>query len=101
MNLRTYLDQERGRAAELARALKMPPVLLSQWSSGARRVPAERCPAIERETGGVVRCEDLRPDVDWAYLRGTNCPADQRDPARDIPHVMPAKRASNGHKEAA
>lgn len=27
---------------------------------------------IERESGGKVRCEDLRPDVDWAYLRGTS-----------------------------
>lgn len=26
---------------------------------------------IERESGGAVRCETLRPDVDWAYLRGT------------------------------
>jgi DNA-binding transcriptional regulator YdaS (Cro superfamily) len=32
------------------------------------RVPAEHCPAIERETG--VRCEDLRPDVPWGVLRG-------------------------------
>lgn len=23
---------------------------------------------LERESGGKVRCEDLRPDVDWAYL---------------------------------
>lgn len=29
--------------------------------------------SIERESLGVVRCEDLRPDVDWAYLRGTDC----------------------------
>lgn len=29
--------------------------------------------SIERESQGVVRCEDLRPDVDWAYLRGTDC----------------------------
>lgn len=35
-----------------------------------KRVPAEHCPAIERATGGAVRCEDLRPDVDWAVLRG-------------------------------
>ena len=27
--------------------------------------------AIERESGGKVTCEELRPDVDWAYLRGT------------------------------
>lgn len=29
------------------------------------------CIAIERESARAVRCEDLRPDVDWAYLRGT------------------------------
>jgi len=28
---------------------------------------------IERESGGTVRCETLRPDVDWGYLRGTSC----------------------------
>lgn len=28
---------------------------------------------IEKASNGVVRCEDLRPDVDWAYLRGTYC----------------------------
>lgn len=37
------------------------------------RVPAEYCPAIEKATAGAVRCEDLRPDVDWAYLRQTDC----------------------------
>ena len=26
---------------------------------------------IERESKGLVRCEDLRPDVDWAYLRNS------------------------------
>lgn len=29
------------------------------------------CISIERESGGLVRCESLRPDVDWAYLRST------------------------------
>lgn len=27
------------------------------------------CIAIERESGGAVRCEQLRSDVDWKYLR--------------------------------
>jgi DNA-binding transcriptional regulator YdaS (Cro superfamily) len=35
------------------------------------RVPAEHCPAIERETG--VRCEALRPDVPWGVLRQCSC----------------------------
>jgi DNA-binding transcriptional regulator YdaS (Cro superfamily) len=29
------------------------------------------CINIERETQRQVRCEDLRADIDWAYLRGT------------------------------
>ncbi len=33
--------------------------------------PAERCPDIERATNGAVRCEDLRPDVDWSVLRNS------------------------------
>lgn len=37
-----------------------------------QNVPAEHCPAIERETrrrGQVVSCEELRPDVPWCVLR--------------------------------
>lgn len=29
------------------------------------------CINIERESGGVILCEFLRDDVDWAYLRKT------------------------------
>lgn len=42
---------------------------VSQWKQPDRQVPSEYCPTIERLTDGDVRCEDLRPDVDWAYLR--------------------------------
>lgn len=57
---------------ELARQLGVTPGAVTQWITEG--VPAERCPAIEKATKGAVRCEDLRPDVDWAYLRATNCP---------------------------
>lgn len=36
---------------------------------------------IQRESGGTVRCEDLRPDIDWAYLRSTDAPAPGREAA--------------------
>ena len=72
MQLREYIDAQRGRAAELARVLRITPTLIAQWSS-TRQVPAERCPSIEKATSGAVRCEELRPDVDWAYLRATDC----------------------------
>lgn len=68
MNLKKYL-RRRGAAAQLAKALGVSPVLVSQWRAGTRQVPANRCPDIERETKGLVCCEDLRPDVDWNYVR--------------------------------
>lgn len=68
MKLRAYLLPV-GLASGLARDIGVSPVLISQWSNGVRQVPAERCPDIERATCGVVRCEDLRPDIDWAVLR--------------------------------
>jgi len=71
MNLKNYTTKERGRAASLGRELGIPSVLISQWANGTRQVPAERCPEIEKATAGIVTCEDLRPDVDWKYLRGT------------------------------
>lgn len=58
-----------GGRASLARELNVKPSALGNWKS--RGVPAERCPTIERLTSGAVRCETLRPDVEWAYLRGT------------------------------
>ncbi|MGV3727754.1 Cro/CI family transcriptional regulator [Hydrogenophaga sp.] len=75
MNLPDYFTSEPGAQARLAKALDVPAPLLSQWKTGERRVPAERCPLIERATGGKVRCEDLRPDVAWDVLRLQTEPA--------------------------
>ena len=75
MDLRTYFDQTGTRQADLARQLGVVTVVVNQWTSGVRQVPAERCPAIERATNGQVRCEDLRPDVDWSVLRNCDCKA--------------------------
>jgi len=60
-----------GGAYELASALGVTGPLVYQWLSGHRRVSAERAIQIEALTAGLVRCEDLRPDVDWSVLR---CP---------------------------
>ena len=58
-----------GSQAALAIALKVTKAAVGQWKDAGRRVPAEHCPAIERLTGGQVRCEELRPDVAWGVLR--------------------------------
>ncbi len=56
-----------GGATKLAAALGVTVQVVTNWRT--RGVPAERCPAIERATGGAVRCEELRPDVAWSVLR--------------------------------
>lgn len=62
-----------------AEHLKVAQTTVSQWGSGDRPVPAERCPDIEhgtreqakkkRDPSLVVTCEELRPDVKWSILR--------------------------------
>lgn len=75
MDLNTYLNlQGKGAAEALARRIGVPAVLISQWRTGTRQVPAGRCPSIEKATNGAVRCEDLRPDVEWEQLRATKSP---------------------------
>jgi DNA-binding transcriptional regulator YdaS (Cro superfamily) len=59
-----------GGQSELARRIGVRQSHIGMWKSRGR-VPAQYCPTIERVTEGVVRCEQLRPDVDWAYLRRT------------------------------
>jgi DNA-binding transcriptional regulator YdaS (Cro superfamily) len=61
-----------GSQSALAAALGVARPTVNQWVFAKRPIPAERCIDIERATGGAVRCEDLRPDIDWAYLRGTH-----------------------------
>jgi hypothetical protein len=52
----------------IAVALGVTKAAVSQWFSAGARVPADRCPAIERATDGRVTCEELRPDVAWARI---------------------------------
>ena len=92
MNLKQYVDTERGVAANLARALGVSPVMISQWISGVKAVPAERCPVIERATGGAVRCEELRPDVEWNVLREFSSEAGTEG-APPFPSPTPAEAA--------
>lgn len=42
---------------------------LRNISYGQKRASVALCIALERETGGEVRCEELRPDIDWQFLQ--------------------------------
>lgn len=71
MDLPTYLSVTHTTQRELASRLGVTPSLIWQWISGHRPISAEQAIAIDRATAGAVTCEELRPDVDWAYLRQT------------------------------
>lgn len=60
-----------GGPAKAARALDVSTQAACFWRDGKRQVPADICPTIERLLNGAVRCEEMRGDVDWGYLRGT------------------------------
>jgi len=63
-----------GGQSALARALGVKPPTVNEWIKSGRPVPADRCIDIELATQGAVRCEDLRPDINWKALRATDCP---------------------------
>lgn len=68
-NPMTALDEAIAKAdgvKNLAERIGVGQSTVSMWKARGR-VPAENCPAIERETG--VRCERLCPGVPWDVLR--------------------------------
>lgn len=80
MELKTYFATGRGLASDLAETLGVSRPYLSQMASGISPISPERAVEIEKATKGAVTCEELRPDVDWAYLRGTS-KSQQQEPA--------------------
>ncbi len=79
MELKTYLTNlQRGGISKLASSLGISSSYLSQLASGAAPISIERSIEIEKATLGAVRCEELRPDIDWAYLRNSQQATDQQ-----------------------
>lgn len=56
--------------SRLASELGVPYQMIQGWRKDGRKfaTPAEYCPSVEKITG--VPVEELRPDVDWAVVRG-------------------------------
>jgi DNA-binding transcriptional regulator YdaS (Cro superfamily) len=71
MDLKNYLStltlKQRDALAERCRTSAGH---LRNVSYGYRSCGESLAIALERESGGSVTCEELRPDVDWSVLRG-------------------------------
>lgn len=57
-----------GSASALAKTLNVTKGAVSQWKVSGR-VPAPRCPEIEKLTQRSVLCEELNDGIDWAFVR--------------------------------
>ena len=45
--------------------------------SAGQKLGADLAVNIERESGGAVRVESVRADIDWSFIRNTSIPASQ------------------------
>lgn len=73
-----------GGAASLARAVRVSPPMVTQWLRGLRAVSPDRCHLIERATEGAVRCETLRPDIQWSRIADPTWPHPDGRPVIDV-----------------
>lgn len=76
MNALKHAIEIAGGKTALARRLGSSVQLVDNWDRRGN-VPAEHVPAIEAATNGLVRAEQLRPDIPWHIIRGRTCPADE------------------------
>ncbi|CAM4294317.1 MULTISPECIES: transcriptional regulator [Acinetobacter] len=58
-----------GNKSALARGLGITPWALSKWNFN--KIPEDRCLPIEELTKSKVKAEQLRPDINWAFIRST------------------------------
>lgn len=58
-----------GSKSALAREIGITPWALSKWNFN--KIPEERCLAIEKITHYEVKAEQLRPDINWDFVRST------------------------------
>jgi len=87
MDIKTWLDADRGRTVALAQHFGVTQSAISQWRDNG--VPTARMKAVRDFTGGVVTLEDMLPDEKRNVLRG---PHDDERPAIDV--AAPAKTAA-------
>lgn len=88
MNLQAWISAQRGRQTTLAGALGIKPPTVSEWCSGIKRVPVERCAVVESFSGGAVTCEILRPDVAWSRIPDPSWPHPAGRPVIDVARLL-------------
>lgn len=66
--------------------------------SAGQRLGADLCILIERESAAAVTCEELRSDVDWAFIRASGH-STPRDGQRRTSERRIAERRTEGDQD--
>lgn len=82
------IDQLGGPTA-VALMVQCKPPSVTEWRK--RGIPVDRCPAIERATGGQWPCETLRPDVAWIRVPDSTWPHPGGRPCHDVAAPLAAQ----------
>lgn len=61
MDIKTWLEAEKGRAASMASHFNKTPAAISQWKSNG--VPLDLMKAVRDFTGGAVTLEEMVPET--------------------------------------
>ena len=69
MTLNEYIAASGKSSSSFASRFGVTEAAISYWLSGRRAPNIQNCKLIEFATAGAVRCEDLRPELNWDYLR--------------------------------
>lgn len=56
-----------GNDSRMAKKLGITPWAVSKWNP--HKPPKDRCLAIQKATDNQVTAEELRPDINWDYVR--------------------------------
>ena len=73
MNLRDFLNSlSTKEQEEFANKCETSIGYLRKALSRGQKLGESLCIEMEKHSNSVVTCEEVRSDVDWAYLRGTS-----------------------------
>lgn len=67
MNLKNYIEQERGRATRLSQEIGVSLSYLSQMASGKAPISPEKAVLIEQKTNGICTRKNMFPH-DWQKI---------------------------------
>jgi DNA-binding transcriptional regulator YdaS (Cro superfamily) len=73
MNITEFLNHSGMKQAELAKRLGTFESQVSRWVKGHQQVAWFHAVRLEEISGGLVTCDELRPDLSdlWTYLRNS------------------------------